>query len=771
MGTEFKYEIKVLFEKEITNLMLAKNSTISKLIRIIEIYYEQLQDCEYDIIWENDKYINKFDKNILLSDVFNNNKISNHANENSNRQIELIVRTNKEFGKFLLFECSLDGIKQTIKIEKNLIFQNLKINILARFPELELENFSILYLGKDITNYYDQNKSLECIFTNYNSHKSNEGIIKLNIKLEKKNIVELHRKCAVCKILKSTKICKKCAVSYCDKCYTFDSHVSIPSDFIKVSDFKNYEKEVLSYCQEMAKEIEISNLKLSSNNFTKMANEKISAVEKFFQELIDLVESLKSIQINKLKNYIESIKNRFQPESIEKKIKYYIQNISSYLNDPYIDIEESAKKINEFEVELKTFKSEFSDYQVSFQDLSEKYISSMNIDNNIYEYIKRNLIEIKYLYNKVENKKESFSPLLKVYDNKSILIYDHNIEEFFYMNFIDIEGKFAENFSNYVQCNLIRHNKLFIVTGNPCQYLYCYDYSTNEMEYISTMKYNHNWWPVLLIIENKEDLSQQTDIFCLSGSYTKKCEQMQIKSETRNRNHNPNSIRNSNNIKMEWVDLPDTNCEHGQASAFSVNNSIIYILFGYDYNINSISYVERLDLKGNLDTLHWEVIRFKNPDRISSILYYHSNLKFEDNCVYIIGGLKEIDQGDHVYKFNMFGSAEDEAGPVMYKTEHNFQLSQIKFCYEKNFLKLNIDEEPILYFGDDRINIDFDKTMKLTNEILDIKENSHYENNENITLSNLTQQTTYAIFDSDNNIHIINPKSFEYNLKKFNKSL
>ena len=67
-------------------------------------------------------------------------------------------------------------------------------------------------------------------------------------------------------------------------------------------------------------------------------------------------------------------------------------------------------------------------------------------------------------------------------------------------------------------------------------------------------------------------------------------------------------------------------------------------MYGYDYNFNSIATVERFNVNNN--SSKWEIIEFKNPNNISSILYYHANLKFDENNCYILGGLKEINEYD-----------------------------------------------------------------------------------------------------------------------------
>ena len=60
-------------------------------------------------------------------------------------------------------------------------------------------------------------------------------------------------------------------------------------------------------------------------------------------------------------------------------------------------------------------------------------------------------------------------------------------------------------------------------------------------------------------------------------------------------------------------------------------------------------------------------------------------MKFNENNVYILGGLKEINESDVVYNFE-YGNLN------LLKTEFKFELQNFKFCFEKNFVCLNKKE-------------------------------------------------------------------------------
>jgi hypothetical protein len=316
------------------------------------------------------------------------------------------------------------------------------------------------------------------------------------------------------------------------------------------------------------------------------------------------------------------------------------------------------------------------------------------------------------------------------------------------MNFID-KHNFKENYNNFVQINY--QKRLFVITGTPCQKLYVYDYETNEMELVNSLKTNHNWWPILLIKPSEEALSK-ISIFCFSGTYTKKCEELSFilknrSSEFGSGEANFEEIKeksvNQIDITLEWKEIQSMmNC-HGQGAAFLFNQSIVYILFGYDSKFNSTSSIERLDLtsKGN-----WEAVQFLNPNKINALLYYHSIMKLDESSFYVLGGMKEVNIPDVIYKFNINTNE-------LTKTDYEIPSKETKFYNEKSFFCL--DKDPIV----SQPQLNLAKTMKLkVNESL-----QKMVDNENNTKKDLT----YGVFDAYNNLHIINMKGFKYEVKQF----
>jgi hypothetical protein len=743
-----KIEINVNLSNstESTKFLINSNSYLDKLFKIIELYFEMLQDKQYNLLY-NEINLKDYNLQAKLSDIFKNVKVIDLT-------IDYLTQGNSSI---LEFECNFKNKTKNFKISNQLPFLRLKYKLLSIFPELEVESYQIMYLNNDITNYYGDEKLLSEIFSKF----TNE-IFKISINIKPKHIVEYYKRCSFCIENKAVAICNKCAICNCEDCSSKDSHVlSRGENFIKLHNFKDYETTTLENYLNSLKHSESENESLNSKNFSSLMKEKIFLIEKKFTDMIENLNVIKNLQINNLKTYIDSIKSKNKPENIDEILKNLHEIIIKYKLNPFYDCEESMRKILEFENSVKIFNSDFENYKFNLNDLHTKFTSCQVVNSNLSNNIKNCLTETQAIFKqtKKENNENKFYPVMKVYDNKSIIIFDQNTEEFSIMNFIDVENKFKENFNNYVQYNYIEENRLFIITGSPCQKLFCYNYQTNEMEYINTLKFSHNWWPAIIVTPNfdKSQISK-INLFCLSGTYTNKCEQLSF---------NLKNKKIEKDLELIWKDIPSLNLAHGQASAFVLNHVTIYVLFGYDYNFNSIATVERwtINEEGYDSNSKWEIINFKNPDSISSILYYHANFKFDEERVYILGGLKEINECDVVYNFEI-----QEAN--LKKTEFKFDFLNIKFCFEKNFVLLNKAERE---YGNTSGQILLENQAKLFDSLQDTKDfnatiNFKKLQNDKASINNSDKNDNdkiFALFDSKNNIHLIKPTTFEYRVKYF----
>ena len=379
------------------------------------------------------------------------------------------------------------------------------------------------------------------------------------------------------------------------------------------------------------------------------------------------------------------------------------------------------------------------------------------------------------------------------------------------MNFHDEKNLFKENFNNYIQTNYSvgPEEKLFVITGSTTQKFFVYDLNNNEMQFISPTKYSHNWWPSIIPFKKEDKNKIAIVLFCLGGSYTNKCEilffqdkmkkikedkieeekkeeikEEEKKEENEERNDDKDEISvegeevniPEDNIKegeeiiddkiipLKWYQIASTGVKHGQAGSFIINNKYLFLLFGYDYNLKPITKIEKINIKKILDNpisearnVKWKILDFKNPDKISSILYYNSILKKNEEEIFILGGLKEIGQIDCIYKY-------DPKQNILSKTENIIPFKYVKFQNEKNFYLINklsdLEDDNLIKYKNKKKKKKLKK--KEENENDNIAQEKEEKDEEEEKINGIQKSREFAIIDANNQVHIIKGETFEH---------
>ena len=465
------------------------------------------------------------------------------------------------------------------------------------------------------------------------------------------------------------------------------------------------------------------------------------------------------------------------------------------------------KKIIEFGMLLAKLVNDFDNFLKEWLEFYTKYKKCMEIIHKIFHFLENALLESKIIF---KNDVDIFryKKILKIYDSSHVLVYDPNNSNFNLMNFHDEKNFFRKNYNNYVQANfnMGTEEKLFIITGTTNQKFFVYDLSSNEMQFVSSTKYAHNWWPSIIPYKKEDDTKISLVLFCLGGSYTNKCEILFFqdklkKTEEKNNeienNNIPQEINNNNNnnnnndisiggeevnnpednedkdkepiddkiIPLKWYQIASTGVNHGQAGSFILNNKYLFLLFGYDYNLKPVTKIEKINIKEIIDNsiaqfknTKWKILDFKNPDNISSILYYNSILKKNEEEIFILGGLKEIGQIDCVYKY-------DPRQNILSKTENTIPFKNVKFQNEKNFYLINKLND--LDKNDELIKYK-EKEIKDNNGLNEVKDENDLIEKEKEKEKGIIRSREFAIFDSNNQIHIINSDTFEHFSNEYN---
>ena len=152
-----KYVIEIHYNEDETTFKITKTSNIIKLRNFIEMYYEDLKTSFYKIIY-NGRNISEDENNIniplyrIFGDI---------------QKVDLnIVRSIEDDLLHIKWKikCIFKNRSKIFEMLPILNFEKFKFNILSFFPELEQENYTIIYNNIDITNIYSNNTMIKDIF-------------------------------------------------------------------------------------------------------------------------------------------------------------------------------------------------------------------------------------------------------------------------------------------------------------------------------------------------------------------------------------------------------------------------------------------------------------------------------------------------------------------------------------------------------------------------------------------------------------------------------
>ena len=828
-----KYVIEIHYDEDETTFKISRSSNIIKLRNFIEMYYEDLKTSFYKIIFNG--------RNI--ADDENNFNIPLYRIFGEIQKVDLkIVRSLEDDLLHVKWKikCIFKGKTKIFEMLPLLNFEKFKFNILSFFPELEQENYQIIFNNIDITNIYSNNTMIKDIFgekinfiepaqrsngftyidDNLNGNFSKPkrinpkdgDLIIINIESKPKTIIKFYKICSFCHLVIANYICNKCAIASCEKCSPKDKHIKTKDkNLIKIEMFRDcdysYESTTLqSYLNKLEEYLQKANMN-KTDDFNFNRKEKMNLLRTKFNEIHKLVDDIKNVQVNNLEALLERIQRKYLPDKFIPNYQELYNKIYKYKQSPFFDVEESMKKIIEFGLLLARLIDDFDNFLKDYLEFYAKYKKCLEIIHQIFHFLENALVESKIIF-KNDIDIYQYKKLLKIYDSSHVLVYDHNTNKFQMMNFHDEKNLFKENFNNYIQANfsLGPEEKLFVITGSTTQKFFVYDLYNNEMQFISQTKFSHNWWPSIIPYKQEDKNKITLVLFCLSGSYTNKCEILffkdkikkleEIEEEKKEEAKKEEELKKENedkddisvqgqevnlpedNIKegeiiddkiipLKWYQIASTGVNHGQAGSFIINNKYLFLLFGYDYNLKPITKIEKINIKKIVDNpisqarnVKWKVLDFKNPDNISSILYYNSILKKTEEEIFILGGLKEIGQIDCIYKY-------DPKQNILSKTENLIPFKYVKFQNEKNFYLINklsdLEDDNLIKYKDKKKKKKQKKKKEENNYddmFYNIKEKD--EDDEEEKSNGIQKSREFAIIDAKNQVHIIKGESFEH---------
>jgi len=481
-----KYIIEIHYDGDETTFKITKTSNVLKLRNFIEMYYEDLKTSYYKIIY-NGRNITEEENifNVPLSNIFGDVQIVNLKIMKSIEEDLLHIKWK--------FKCIFKSRSKIFEMLPLLNFEKFKFNILSFFPELEQENYTIIYNQIDITNIYSNNTLLKDIFgekanpiepvtkiDNYNTNEyklmnqKDSDFIIINIESQPKTIIKFYKICSFCHLIIANYICDKCAIASCEKCSPKDKHIKTKErNLIRIELFRDcdysYESTTLqSYLNRLEEYLHKANVN-KTDDFLLNKKEKMNLLKSKFEEIHRLIDKIKEVQISNLEALLDKIERKYTPNKFIPNYQELYNKIYKYKQNPFFDVEESMKKIIEFGLLLKRLMEEFDNFLKDYLEFYSKYKKCLEIIHQIIRFLENALIESKIIF-KNDVDIFQYKKLLKIYDSSHVLVYDHNNNKFQMMNFHDEKSLFKENFNNYVQAQ--KKNYLLLQAPPPKNFLY-----------------------------------------------------------------------------------------------------------------------------------------------------------------------------------------------------------------------------------------------------------------------------------------------------------
>ena len=448
--------------------------------------------------------------------------------------------TLREIRKVLEKQINL-SLKQMNMIYRNNNILNVpeKTKIYDYFGEVSEIQIELRY--KDFVED-DYKLVFEKAFTNAGSPAINVGERKMrHLKSLKNNESQVpvmkDRKVCNYDLLNEAKyICLKCSQLWCEHCLKFEVHKTEISPLDQLDNTLRHKRQI---CMKNLED-KITNDpyfgKLEKIDF--ILNEKVSVIDKQFNELINLINRIKENQMKFIIDYYYTKISDKKYTSLFKDTKFFrktMKDIDIAYKSDQVDL--NLKNMRTMEDGLyiliqkfEEFKNKYGDFDrlfLQFHGFNQTFISQIEakMDQNTQvgkslenpeELDKLN--DIKTNFETIVKNKNRGTSLIKIKYYNSIMIWNHLNQKLIRVSdFVD-NCEFKLNyqvFAGNIFLNL--QNKLFIVTGSNFNMFFFYDPIKNQVYRLPSLKDNHCRGGLIYV-------KYFNAILCISGKYTKKVE-------------------------------------------------------------------------------------------------------------------------------------------------------------------------------------------------------------------------------------------------------
>ena len=331
-------------------------------------------------------------------------------------------------------------------------------------------------------------------------------------------------------------ICLKCSQLWCEHCLKFEIHKNDISPLDQLDNTLQHKRRICIKNLEEKITTDPYFDKLEKIDF--ILNEKVSVIDKQFDDLINLIKKIKENQMKFIIDYYYTKISDKKYSSLFKDTKFYrktMKDIDTTYKSDQIDL--NLKNMRTMEDGLLILIQKFEEFKLKYGDFDRLFLQFHGFNQTFISQIEAKveqntrvgrsldnpeeldkLTTIKKDFDSIVKHKNRGTSLIKIKYYNSIMIWNHLNQKLIRVNdFVD-NCEFKLNyqvFAGNIFLNL--KNKLFIITGSNFNMLFFYDPIKNQIFRLPSLKENHCRGGLIYV-------KYFNSILCISGKYTKKVE-------------------------------------------------------------------------------------------------------------------------------------------------------------------------------------------------------------------------------------------------------
>ena len=331
-------------------------------------------------------------------------------------------------------------------------------------------------------------------------------------------------------------ICLKCSQLWCEHCLKFEIHKTEISPLDQLDNTLQHKRRICIKNLEEKITKDPCFDKLEKIDF--ILNEKVSVIDKQFDDLINLIKKIKENQMKFIIDYYYTKISDKKYSSLFKDTKFYrktMKDIDTTYKTDQIDL--NLKNMRTMEEGLLILIQKFDEFKLKYGDFDRLFLQFHGFNQTFVSQIEAKLEQntkvgrsldnpeeldkltsIKKDFESIVKHKNRGTSLIKIKYYNSIMIWNHLNQKLIRVNdFVD-NCEFKLNyqvFAGNIFLNL--KNKLFVITGSNFNMFFFYDPIKNQIYRLPSLKENHCRGGLVYV-------KYFNSILCISGKYTKKVE-------------------------------------------------------------------------------------------------------------------------------------------------------------------------------------------------------------------------------------------------------